>query len=79
MEAADERKVGHLIQFSFCTWLKKTFTELNLGDLLIEKLTERLPLFDPEESRLVFGRTINNWQGNGMTSQSKSTNYTLLW
>jgi transcriptional regulator with XRE-family HTH domain len=49
MEAAIERGVEYVVQYSFEMWLRNTCEKLGLKNLLIEKLTERLGLFDPKE------------------------------
>jgi DNA-binding XRE family transcriptional regulator len=44
---ACEKKRSRLVAFNFETWLLKTFQAYGLDQLLIEKLTDRLVLFDP--------------------------------
>jgi hypothetical protein len=46
-DVAKQKKRSRSIAFNFETWLLKTFQAYGLEDLLIEKLTDRLILFDP--------------------------------
>jgi hypothetical protein len=46
-DTAQEKNISLLISFGFEDWLLTTFQSLGLESLLIEKLTDRLLLFDP--------------------------------
>jgi DNA-binding XRE family transcriptional regulator len=47
MEAALDKGIGMLVQYSFEHWLKKTCESLDLKDVLAERITERLESFEP--------------------------------
>lgn len=48
MDAAREKKIALLFSFLFETWLSAALQTFTLDTLFLEKLTERLPAFDPK-------------------------------